>query len=84
MSLGLYILVVYTIGSLLSLIREDNLAAIIPFGLPFMAEALIILAKVIPEADTQTTLMVVRAAEVVNDLSESLLPKGETKPLEAV
>jgi len=54
MTLGLYILAVYTIGSLLSLIREDNLKAIIPFGLPFMAEALIILAKVIPEADTQT------------------------------
>ena len=84
MSLGLYILAVYTIGSLLSLIHEDNLAAMIPFGLPFMAEALIILAKVIPEADTQSTLMVVRAAEVENDLSESLLPKGETKGQEGV
>jgi hypothetical protein len=84
MSLGLYILAVYTIGSLLSLIREDNLAAIIPFGLPFMAEALIILFKVIPEADGQSTLMVVRGAEVENDLSESLLPKGEPKPQEGV
>jgi hypothetical protein len=84
MSLGLYILAVYNIGSLLSLIREDNLAAIIPFGLPFMAEALIILFKVIPEADGQSTLMVVRGAEVENELSESLLPKGEPKPQEGV
>ena len=84
MSLGLYILAVYTIGSLLSLIREDNLAAIIPFGLPFMAEALIILFKVIPWADSQSTFMVVRGAEVENDLSESLLPKGELKPQEGV
>jgi hypothetical protein len=49
-----------------------------------MAEALLILAKVIPEADTQTTLLVVRGAEVENDLGESLLPKGETKPQEGV
>ena len=75
MTLGLYILAVYTIGSLLSLIREDNLKAIIPFGLPFMAEALIILAKVIPEADTQTSILVVRGPEIENDLSESLLPR---------
>jgi hypothetical protein len=77
MSLGLYIFAVYTIGSLLSLIRNDNLSAIIPFGLPFMAEALIILAKVIPEGDTQSISIVVRGAEVENDLSESLLPKEE-------
>ena len=79
MSLGLYIFAVYTLGSMLSLIREDNLKAIIPLGLPFMAEALIILVTVIPEADTQSTLVVVCAAEVESDFRESLLPNERPK-----
>ena len=51
MILGLHVFAVYAFGSLLSLLRNENLSALIAFGLPFIAEALIIIAKVMPEAE---------------------------------
>jgi hypothetical protein len=82
MTLGLYISALYTFGSMLSLIRKENLSALITFGLPFMAEALIIITKIMPEADKIDVPMVVRSEGVIeNDLNERLLPKEE-KPVE--
>lgn len=81
MTLGLYIFALYTFGNMLSLIRKENLSALITFGLPFMAEALIIITKIMPDSEKINVPMVVRSEGVIeNDLNERLLPKEE-KPV---
>lgn len=81
MILGLFIISVYTMSSLLSLISSENLSALLIFGFPFVAEALIILAKMIPENALENQKYVVKSEEVIeNDLTEGLLKREESAP----
>ena len=76
LTLGLHVFAVYAFGSLLSLVRPENLGALVAFGLPFILEAAVIAAKVMPASHVEGGQIVrMGRSEIENDLSESLLPK---------
>ena len=82
MTLGLHVFAVYAFGSLLSLVRPENLGALVAFGLPFIVEAAVIASKVVPSNTMEEGSVVwTGRSQIENDLSESLLPK-ESKEAE--